>query len=67
MRESLHPQLPLVPGYVEHAFGRALAAMSDLLEAVGREVLDLVWADLVAGLTNPEVGRSLIVWVSLED
>jgi transposase, IS5 family len=60
MREKAAKQTKLRLRYTDkqmkHPFARALLVMSDILDAMP-EVVDLVHADLVRGLKDPESGR----------
>jgi IS5 family transposase len=56
MRNSVRQQLAIVQPHFDHEHARELQAMSDLLDAVPR-VVDLVHADLVRGLRDPDAGR----------
>jgi len=59
MRQSLRQQLPVVQYHLDHEHAKELQTMSDLLDRAP-EVVDLVHADLVAGLRNPAVGRQAL-------
>lgn len=56
MRKKIHAQLPLVPNRINHQHADELWAISDLLDETP-SALELIHADLVRGVGNPETGR----------
>lgn len=56
MREKIRQQLPIVEPAVNHPHASELQMMAMLI-AERPEVLDLVYADLIRGLDDPENGR----------
>jgi transposase, IS5 family len=57
MRNIIHKQLPIVASFIEHEHARELGAMSEILDSIGTEILEMVHADLVRGVSNPDKGR----------
>jgi IS5 family transposase len=56
MRKKIHEQLPIVQPAVNHPHAAELQMMNELI-AARPEVVDLVYADLVRDLDDPEKGR----------
>ena len=57
MRNTLHKQLPIVSTYIDHEHADELRQISEILDSFGTEFVDLVHADLIRGVENPEKGR----------
>lgn len=56
MRQKIRQQLPIVEPYINHAHAGELAMMSALIDECPK-VAELIYADLVRGLDDPETGR----------
>jgi IS5 family transposase len=56
MRKKIREQLPIVQPAVNHPHASELQMMNELI-AARPEVIDLVYADLIRGLDDPERGR----------
>ena len=57
MRNTLHKQLPIVASFIEHEHARELEEMSEIIDSLGNKNLEMIYADLVRGVINPDKGR----------
>lgn len=57
MRNSICKQLSLVHNGIDHEHAAELRQISEILDSFGSELLDLVYADLVREVRNPDKGR----------
>ena len=57
MRNTIHKQLPVVSTYIDHEHADELRQISELLDSFGTELVELVHADLICGVENPDKGR----------
>jgi IS5 family transposase len=56
MRSSIRQQLPIVQPQIDHEHARELQAISEVLDKMP-QAIELVHADLVRGLSDPDMGR----------
>jgi len=57
MRNRINKQLPIVYNYVEHEHAEELRQISEILDSFGTELVDLIHADLIRDVKNPDKGR----------
>jgi IS5 family transposase len=57
MRNTLHKQLPIVASFIEHEHARELEKISEIIDSLGAEILEVIYEDLVRGVSNPDKGR----------
>jgi IS5 family transposase len=57
MRNTLHKQLPIVASFIEHEHARELEEMSEIIDSLGNKNLEMIYADLMRGVINPDKGR----------
>jgi transposase, IS5 family len=57
MRDTILKQLPLVYASIDHDHARELREVSEILDSFGTKLIELVYADLVQQVRNPDKGR----------
>ena len=56
MRNRINKQLPIVY-FIEHEHAEELRQISEILDSFGTELVDLIHADLIRDVENPDKGR----------
>ena len=57
MRDTIHKQLPVVYTFIEHEHAEEYQKISEILDSFGKELVDLVYCDLIRDVDNPDKGR----------
>jgi len=57
MRNRINKQIPIVHDFINHEHADELQQTSEILDSFGTELVDLIHADLIRDVDNPDKGR----------